>query len=114
MVYRQLELPPRSGDHVPHNDRDRARSQRILVHHTLSGSSQALRATNLRRDREAPRQDPALQYKSCPQLMTRLTVLFRFAAWAFIAVLVLLTIAPPSARPDSGVPHDLEHFASFF
>jgi hypothetical protein len=24
------------------------------------------------------------------------------------------TIAPPSARPDSGVPHHLEHFASFF
>jgi VanZ family protein len=41
-------------------------------------------------------------------------VLFRFAAWVFIAVLVLLTIAPPSVRPDAGVPHDLEHFASFF
>jgi VanZ family protein len=26
----------------------------------------------------------------------------------------LPAIAPPSARPDSGVPHDLEHFASFF
>src|SRR5262249_8032556 len=31
MVYRQLELPPRSGDHVPHDGRDRARSQCILV-----------------------------------------------------------------------------------
>ena len=39
---------------------------------------------------------------------------FRLAAWIFIAVLVFLTIAPPSARPDSGVPHHLEHFASFF
>ena len=48
------------------------------------------------------------------QLMTRLTMPFRLAAWVFIAVLVLLTIAPPSARPDSGVPHHLEHFASFF
>jgi VanZ family protein len=46
--------------------------------------------------------------------MTRLTVLFRLAAWVFVAVLVLLTIAPPSARPNSGVPHHLEHFASFF
>ena len=55
-----------------------------------------------------------LQDKSWPQLMTRLTVAFRLAAWVFIAVLVLLTIAPPSARPDSGVPHHLEHFASFF
>jgi hypothetical protein len=41
-------------------------------------------------------------------------MLFRFAAWVFIAVLVWLTIAPPLARPDSGVPHDLEPFASFF
>jgi VanZ family protein len=46
--------------------------------------------------------------------MTRLTVPFRLTAWVFIAVLVMLTIAPPSARPDSGVPHHLEHFASFF
>jgi VanZ family protein len=46
--------------------------------------------------------------------MTRLTMPFRLAAWVFIAVLVLLTIAPPSARPDSGVPHHFEHFASFF
>jgi VanZ family protein len=45
--------------------------------------------------------------------MTR-TVLFRFAAWVCIVVLVWLTIAPPSARPGSGVPHGLEHFASFF
>ena len=52
--------------------------------------------------------------KPWPQLITRLTVPFRLAAWVFIAVLVLLTIAPPSARPDSGVPHHLEHFASFF
>jgi VanZ family protein len=46
--------------------------------------------------------------------MTRLTVPFRLTAWVFMAVLVLLTIAPPSVRPDSGVPHHLEHFASFF
>jgi VanZ family protein len=32
----------------------------------------------------------------------------------YIAILILLTIAPPSARPASGVPHHLEHFASFF
>jgi VanZ family protein len=46
--------------------------------------------------------------------MTRLRVPFRLAAWVVIVVLVLLTIAPPSARPDSGVSHHLEHFASFF
>jgi VanZ family protein len=32
----------------------------------------------------------------------------------YIAILILPTIAPPSARPASGVPHHLEHFASFF
>jgi hypothetical protein len=51
--------------------------------------------------------------KLWPNLMTRLTVLFRFAAWVCIAVLVWFTIAPSSVRPNSGVPHDLEHFASF-
>ena len=46
--------------------------------------------------------------------MTKLIVPLRLAAWVFIAALVLLTIVPPSARPDSGVSHHLEHFASFF
>jgi hypothetical protein len=52
--------------------------------------------------------------KYCLSLMTRLTVPFRLAAWIFIAILVLITIAPQSARLDSGVPHHLEYFASFF
>jgi hypothetical protein len=47
-------------------------------------------------------------------LMTRLTAPFRLAAWIFVAILVLITVAPPSARLDSGVPHHVEHFASFF
>ena len=37
----------------------------------------------------------------------------RSAAWIVGTALVLLTIVPSSMRPESGVSHHLEHFASF-
>ena len=33
--------------------------------------------------------------------MTKSTIPFRLAAWIYVAALILFTIAPPSARPDS-------------
>src|SRR5262245_576061 len=46
--------------------------------------------------------------------MTRPMTGFQLAAWAVIATLVLLSIVPPTGRPDFGAPHHLEHFLSFF
>jgi VanZ family protein len=38
----------------------------------------------------------------------------RLAAWIVVVGLVLLSIVPPPLRPDSDLPHNLEHLASFF
>jgi VanZ family protein len=37
----------------------------------------------------------------------------RTFAWIFALGLTILTIVPASARPETGVQHDLEHFVAF-
>ena len=34
----------------------------------------------------------------------------RIAAWALAATIVVLSLAPPSLRPETGTPHTFEHF----
>jgi hypothetical protein len=36
------------------------------------------------------------------------------AAWILANAVVALSLVPPSLRPETDVPHDLEHFAIFF
>lgn len=38
----------------------------------------------------------------------------RITAWFLAAVITVLSIVPPWLRPETGAPHDLEHFAIFF
>jgi VanZ family protein len=38
---------------------------------------------------------------------------FRISAWLLVAAIVVLSLVPPWLRPETGVPHDLEHFAIF-
>ena len=38
----------------------------------------------------------------------------RVAAWILAFAIVVLSIVPPGLRPETGVPHRLEHFAIFF
>ena len=37
----------------------------------------------------------------------------RIAAWTWVVGLVMLTAVPAAERPDTGLPHDLEHFVAF-
>lgn len=37
----------------------------------------------------------------------------RIAAWSLAAAIVVLSLVPPSLRPETGVPHKLEHFLIF-
>jgi VanZ family protein len=37
----------------------------------------------------------------------------RIAAWALAAAIVILSLVPPTLRPETGVPHGLEHFTIF-
>jgi VanZ family protein len=34
----------------------------------------------------------------------------RVAAWALTAIIVILSLVPPSLRPETGTPHIFEHF----
>lgn len=38
----------------------------------------------------------------------------RITAWFLAAVITVLSLVPPWLRPETGAPHDLEHFAIFF
>ena len=35
------------------------------------------------------------------------------AAWSLAAAIVVLSLVPPNLRPESGIPHELEHFLIF-
>jgi VanZ family protein len=37
----------------------------------------------------------------------------RFVAWTLAVVIVILSIVPPNLRPETIVPHDLEHAGIF-
>jgi VanZ family protein len=37
----------------------------------------------------------------------------RFVAWTLAAVIVILSIVPPGLRPETPLPHDLEHAGIF-
>ncbi len=37
----------------------------------------------------------------------------RLAAWFLALVITVLSLVPPEFRPETGAPHDLEHFAIF-
>ena len=38
----------------------------------------------------------------------------RIAAWLLAAAIVILSLVPAWLRPETDVPHDLEHFSIFF
>src|ERR1700685_1844661 len=38
----------------------------------------------------------------------------RIAAWILALAIVVLSIVPPGLRPETNMPHHLEHFAIFF
>jgi len=38
----------------------------------------------------------------------------QIAAWFLAAVVTVLSLVPPWLRPETGAPHDVEHFAIYF
>ena len=37
----------------------------------------------------------------------------KIASWTLAAAIIILSVVPPSLRPETGVPHDIEHFLIF-
>jgi VanZ family protein len=40
-------------------------------------------------------------------------LIVRVSAWALLLAIVFFSLSPPSIRPVTGIPHDLEHVAMF-
>lgn len=38
----------------------------------------------------------------------------RIAAWSLSLIIVVLSVVPPTLRPETDMPHHFEHFAVFF
>lgn len=38
----------------------------------------------------------------------------RLSAWLLAAAIVILSIVPPQLRPETNLPHNVEHFGIFF
>jgi VanZ family protein len=38
----------------------------------------------------------------------------RIVAWCLAAAIIVLSLVPPDLRPETGAPHDLEHFMMYF
>jgi VanZ family protein len=49
-----------------------------------------------------------------PEMKFSLLETARITAWFLAAVITVLSLVPPQLRPDTGAPHNLEHFAIFF
>lgn len=46
--------------------------------------------------------------------MTALIRTVQIAAWLLAVIVIVLSVVPPSLRPETDAPHNLEHFAAFF
>lgn len=44
---------------------------------------------------------------------SQLLKVIRIAAWALAAIIVITSVVPPQLRPETGVPHNFEHFLIF-
>ena len=54
-----------------------------------------------------------LQLRVRSEMSVRLLIIARIAAWLLIVAITVLSLVPPRLRPETGVPHNLEHFAIF-
>lgn len=47
------------------------------------------------------------------QMKRRIIYLSRIAAWLLLLAITVLSLVPPNLRPETGAPHNIEHFAIF-
>jgi VanZ family protein len=48
------------------------------------------------------------------QMRSFIITVARIAAWLLTIVIIVLSLVPPSLRPETAVPHNFEHFSIFF
>ena len=47
------------------------------------------------------------------EMNDRVLTITRITAWLLIVAIAVLSLVPPRLRPETGAPHNLEHFAIF-
>ena len=45
--------------------------------------------------------------------MRHLPKIMRLVGWALLGLIAVLSLVPPAFRPETGTPHNFEHFAIF-
>lgn len=49
-----------------------------------------------------------------PEIRTLAVRVARVTAWTLALLILLLSVVPARLRPETDIPHDLEHFVTFF
>jgi hypothetical protein len=47
------------------------------------------------------------------EMSAAMRIIARVGGWVLVAAILALSFVPPTLRPDTGAPHDVEHFAIF-
>ena len=45
--------------------------------------------------------------------MRHLPKIMRLVGWSLLGLILVLSLVPPAFRPETGTPHNFEHFAIF-
>lgn len=48
------------------------------------------------------------------ELAQKVSIVSRIAGWLLAVAIVVLSLVPPALRPETGLPHDVEHFGIFW
>jgi VanZ family protein len=52
-------------------------------------------------------------YLESKDVGSRFVCIAKIASWTLAAAIIILSVVPPSLRPETGVPHQIEHFMMY-
>lgn len=52
-------------------------------------------------------------YLVSKNVRSRFICVAKIASWTLAATIIILSVVPPSLRPETGVPHEIEHFLMY-
>jgi VanZ family protein len=52
-------------------------------------------------------------YLESKDVGSRFVRIAKIASWTLAAAIIILSVVPPSLRPETGVPHEIEHFMMY-
>jgi VanZ family protein len=64
----------------------------------------------VRRSKRSESLDGMEGYLARKDAGSRFICVAKIVSWTLVAAIIILSIVPPDLRPETGVPHELEHF----